>query len=66
MKSDDPLPFPIISLRPDCVVCDIIMKPQETKLLSVAKRSGIKVHYGKHMLDYQVSFIADFIGAFKT
>ena len=66
MKSDDPLPFPIISLRPDCVVCDIIMKPQETKLLSAAKRSGIKVHYGKHMLDYQVSFIADFIGAFKT
>ncbi len=66
MKSDDSLPFPIISLRPDCVVCDIIMKPQETKLLSAAKRSGIKVHYGKHMLDYQVSFIADFIGAFKT
>ena len=66
MKSDDPLPFPIISLRPDCVVCDIIMKPEETKLLSAAKRSGIKVHYGKHMLDYQVSFIADFIGAFKT
>ena len=53
-------------MRPDCVVCDIIMKPQETKLLSAAKRSGIKVHYGKHMLDYQVSFIADFIGAFKT
>ena len=66
MKSDDPLPFPIIYLRADCVVCDIIMKPQDTKLLSAAKRSGIKVHYGKHMLDYQVSFIADFIGAFKT
>ena len=66
MKSDDPLPFPIISLRSDCVVCDIIMKPEETKLLSAAKRSGIKVHYGKHMLDYQISFIADFIGAFKT
>ena len=66
MKSDDSLPFPIISLRPDCVVCDIIMKPQETKLLSAAKRSGIKVHYGKHKLDYQISFIADFIGAFKT
>ena len=66
MKSDYPLPFPIISLRPDCVVCDIIMKPEETELLSAAKRSGIKVHYGKHMLDYQISFIADFIGAFKT
>ncbi len=66
MKSDDPLPFPIISLKPDCVVCDIIMKPQETKLLSAARRSGMKIHYGKHMLDYQVSFIADFIGAFKT
>ncbi len=66
MKSDDPLPFPIISLKPDCVVCDIIMKPEETKLLSVAKRSGVKVHYGKHMLDYQVSFIAEFLGAFKT
>jgi shikimate 5-dehydrogenase len=41
------------------------MKPEETALLHAANQAGMKVHYGKHMLDYQISFIAEFIGAFK-
>ncbi len=66
LKLNDPLPFDVEALNRDCVVCDIIMKPEETALLSAAKKAGLRVHYGKHMLDYQISFISNFIGAFKT
>ena len=66
LKLNDPLPFRVEKLREDCVVCDIIMKPKETPLLIAAKKAGLNVHYGKHMLDYQISFIADFLGAFKV
>ena len=65
LRIEDPLPFSISSLNSSCVVCDIIMKPKETKLLKAANQAGMKVHYGKHMLDYQISFIAEFIKAFQ-
>ena len=65
LRTEDPLPFSISSLNSSCVVCDIIMKPKETKLLKAANQAGMKVHYGKHMLDYQISFIAEFIRAFQ-
>ncbi len=65
LQDDDPLPFNVSALNFNCVVCDIIMKPKETALLKAANEAGMKVHYGKHMLDYQISFIAEFIGAFE-
>ena len=65
LNTDDPLPFSISELKSECVVCDIIMKPEETTLLKAAKKAGLGVHYGKHMLDYQIPFIEEFIGAFK-
>lgn len=65
LQDDDPLPFSIPDLNLDCVVCDIIMKPEHTALLKAANHAGMKTHYGKHMLDYQIPFIANFIGAFE-
>ena len=65
LSVNDPLPFNVSLLNLDCVVCDIIMKPEETSLLSSAKHAGMRIHYGKHMLDYQLSFIAKFIMAFE-
>ena len=66
LNVSDPLPLNTSLLNPHCVVCDIIMKPEETPLLSSAKHAGLKIHYGKHMLDYQLSFIAKFIKAFES
>ena len=66
LKVTDPMPFDVELLCRNCVVCDIIMKPEETALLIAAKKAGLSIHYGKHMLDYQISFIADFIGAFRA
>ena len=41
-----------------------IMVPAETKWLQDAARRGLRVHYGRHMLDYQIELIGKFIGAF--
>ena len=30
---------------------------------AAAKAAGLKVHYGRHMLDYQMELIGKFIGA---
>jgi len=48
----------------DTLIADIIMVPAETKWLQDAARRGLAVHYGRHMLDYQIDLIGRFIGAF--
>ena len=65
LKEDDPLPLPLNNLKEDTVIADIIMIPTETKWLIAAKSAGLKVHYGRHMLDYQMELIGKFIGALK-
>ena len=64
LHAHDPLPIPVKDLNADCLVCDIIMKPQETQLLQEAAQAGLTTHYGRHMLDYQMNLIARFIGAY--
>jgi len=64
LHDDDPLPFAPDSLGADCLVCDIIMIPARTRLLAAAEATGRPVHYGRHMLDYQIELIGKFIGAF--
>ncbi len=63
LKEDDPLPLPLTNLRKGTVIADIIMVPAETKWLIAAKAAGLQVHYGRHMLDYQMELIGKFIGA---
>jgi shikimate dehydrogenase len=63
LKEDDPLPLPLNNLKEDTIIADIIMVPAETKWLIDAKAAGLKVHYGRHMLDYQMELIGKFIGA---
>ncbi len=63
LKEDDPLPMPLNDLKEDTVIADIIMVPAETKWLIAAKAAGFKVHYGRHMLDYQMELVGKFIGA---
>ena len=63
LKEVDPLPLPLNNLKEDAVIADIIMVPAETKWLIAAKAAGFRVHYGRHMLDYQMELIGKFIGA---
>jgi shikimate dehydrogenase len=63
LKPGDPLPLDTERLVPSMIVAEIIMKPETTALLAAAKAKGCAVHYGRHMLDQQISLIARFFGA---
>ena len=65
LHEDDDMPFDPELLRPDCLVCDIIMIPERTRLITAAQHSGRSVHIGRYMLDYQVELIGEFIGAYE-
>ena len=64
LHADDPVPLELDQVYKDTVIADIIMVPAETKWLQDAARRGLTVHYGRHMLDYQIDLIGRFIGAF--
>lgn len=53
-------PFDPGALRTGALVCDAIMKPPVTRLLSEARKMGHPIQEGRHMLDFQVSAIWDF------
>ena len=65
LHEEDSLPLDIERLRADCLVCDIIMIPERTRLIEAAEQSGRPVHIGRHMLDYQIDLIGAFIGAYQ-
>jgi shikimate dehydrogenase len=62
LQPDDPLPFDPSVLVVQTVVCDIIMKPRETRLLQAAQGRGMRVHHGHHMLDAQIPMYLEFLG----
>jgi len=64
LHADEALPLALDQVGKDTVIADIIMVPAETKWLQDAARRGLSVHYGRHMLDYQIELIGKFIGAF--
>ncbi len=66
LHSDDAMPFDVHSLSANCLVCDIIMVPERTALIDAAEARGLKVHLGRHMLDYQMQLIGEFIGALEA
>ncbi|MDG4786293.1 shikimate dehydrogenase [Micromonospora sp. WMMD1102] len=62
LRDDDPLPFSPESLPRDCVVADIIMAPERTRLLREAEGAGRHVHPGIHMLRFQLDSYRAFFG----
>ena len=65
LKEGDALPCDLEPAKAEALICDIIMSPAETEWLKQAKNRGLACHYGRHMLDYQLSLIGQFIGATK-
>ena len=65
LHEGDALPLDVDRLRTDCLVCDIIMIPERTRLIEAAEQTGRPVHIGRHMLDYQIDLIGSFIGAYQ-
>lgn len=62
LRPDDPMPFDPSLLPVKTVVCDIIMKPRETRLLKAAHVRGMRIHHGHHMMDVQVPMYLQFFG----
>ena len=62
LRSEDPMPFDPSLLPTKTLVCDIIMKPKETRLLEAAQARGMKVHHGHRMMDAQVPMYLQFFG----
>lgn len=61
LRPEDPLLIDPSALQPGMLVSDIILKPEITPLLSVAKERGCTVHPGRHMLEGQVNLVAQYI-----
>lgn len=62
LHDSDPLPIDEAHLTADLLISEIIMIPERTKLLERALEKGCKVHYGRHMLDHQITLIGEFLG----
>ncbi len=62
LKPDDPLPLETAGLKKSTAVVDIIMNPEMTKLLTLAKDRGCRIHLGRHMLDSQFPLLARHLG----
>ncbi len=61
LKANDKLPFDPTQLDDRTTVCDIIMKPKNTRLLDAAQRRGLRIHHGHHMLDAQIPMYLEFL-----
>ena len=61
LKKNDQVPFDVTTTQSKCIIADIIMQPEETKLLKQAKLIGRPIHYGKNMIESQIDLVGDFL-----
>jgi shikimate dehydrogenase len=62
LRPEDPLPLDTTRLGPPTIVADIIMSPEMTGLLTLARERGCRIHLGRHMLDSQFPLLARHLG----
>lgn len=61
MGNDENIPFSLEKLQNSALVCDIIIYPERTKLLQAAELKGHPTHYGRAMLQHQISLMRDYM-----
>lgn len=61
MGSDESVPFSVEKLQNSALVCDIVIFPERTKLLQDAERKGHPTHYGRAMLQHQISLMREYM-----
>jgi len=61
MQINDPLPIDPLTVRPEALVGEVIMQPDETALLKACAARGCPTHKGKHMITGQTELLADFL-----
>jgi shikimate dehydrogenase len=58
---DDDQSFDVSGLPRSTLVAEVIMKPEKTALLKAAEAHGCPIQQGRHMLDFQMDLIFDFM-----
>ena len=62
MLGDPNMPIEVERIRPEVIVFDAIVKPDQTKLLAVAEASGCRIVRGREMMQGQIARMVDFFG----
>ena len=62
LEPQDGLSFDLDTVSPPTLVAEVIMKPETTRLLTLAAARGCSIHQGRHMLDGQVQMMMEFFG----
>jgi len=61
MGGTQELPFSLMALNPQSVVCDIIIFPETTALLAAAQQRHLCTHSGRIMLAAQITLMLEFM-----
>lgn len=61
LRDADPLPIDPDRLTEGTLVCEAVMRDGDTSLLKAARKRNCMVHQGQHMINGQVTKIADFL-----
>ena len=62
MLGDPSMSIEVEHIRPEVIVFDAIVKPEQTKLLAVAQASGCRVVRGREMMRGQIARMVEFFG----
>ena len=62
MRPDDPLPWPVETLREGTIVGDVTTKPEITPFLAAARERGLAVQAGRDMVEGQLQALFRFFG----
>ena len=62
MHEKDPLPIDLTGAQPGTLVAEVIMKPEQTQLLEVARSLSLDIVRGREMLTQQLKTMASYLG----
>ncbi|MCH2125299.1 MAG: shikimate dehydrogenase [Pirellulaceae bacterium] len=62
MHEKDPLPIDLTGAQPGTLVAEVIMKPEQTQLLEVARSLSLDIVPGREMLTQQLKTMASYLG----
>ena len=65
IRVNDPLPFPLETIKGNIIVADVVTKPDITEFLTIASRASHLIQRGREMAEAQISLFIDFMGITK-
>lgn len=63
MKADDPLPVDVAAIENSAIVVDVILKPEVSPMIELARKRGLATQIGRAMLEGQVNAVLGFFGS---